>query len=133
MDNRIPIVLFVSSTLVVAPLFGEDQPHAEFMGVAPSVNVGIAASGQFSNVSSGTVTYHSVPLFLEQILPHDRLVIQASVLVPPSVSTSHVSVTSRTGADPFFQRRGRSSPVEPKALARPLWTRSFQQFRPRRR
>jgi hypothetical protein len=35
-DNRIslPIVLFVSSTLVVAPLCGENEPHAEFIGVA---------------------------------------------------------------------------------------------------
>jgi hypothetical protein len=131
----IPIAAGLSVGLVATLVLGEDHPHAEFQSVAPTVNSNIAASGGFfSNTSPQTFTYthHPAPVSLEQLLPHDRLVLQTSALVtPPEAGRPSIAIC-RTGPDPFFLRRQR--PPRPELLAPklpPFWCRSFQKFRPR--
>lgn len=127
------VALGVIGTLVYGETHGESQEHAQYAAVAPSVNVNVAASGGFfSNVSASTVTvtHHPAPLNLEQLLPYDYLVIQTGALTPP---TELKVAIPGTGADPFFQRRERPSPVKvTTAQLSPFWCASFQKFRARR-
>ena len=131
------IALSVAVGLVAGPLYGEDRPHAEFLSVSPTLTSDIAASGGLvrSNVSAQVValTYHPAELNIEQLIPHDHLVIQTSELTPPTgkVNCSSIVIPG-TGPDPFFLRRQRSSRPEVLAPKRPpFWCDSFQKFRSR--
>lgn len=137
MKHRItvPIAAGLAVGLATTLVCGEDQPHAEFVSVASTVTANIGASGGFfSNASPQivTYTYHPAPVSLEQLLPHDRLVLQASALVtPPQAGRTSVAIC-RSGTDPFFLRRQR--PSRPQLFAPklpPFWCCSFQKFRAR--
>jgi hypothetical protein len=72
-----------------------------------------AIGGPVGNMSASTVTYsyQSSPENLEFLLPHDRLVIQDTALMPPTVNLARF--LPATGANQFFQRSaayGRSIP-----------------------
>jgi hypothetical protein len=136
MKHRImvPIAAGLSVGLVATLVFGEDQPHAEYLS-ASTVTSNIAASGGFfSNASPQIVTYnyHPAPVSLEQLLPHDQLVVQTKALATPPQADRSCAPISRTGPDPFFLRRQHPSRAEllaPKLA--PFWCSSFQKFRAR--
>jgi len=127
------IVVGVLAALVWGEVQGEYHPHAEF--VVPSTSNMLAASGagpMVSNVSASTVTisYQAAPQTLEQILPHDHLVIQNVALVPPT--PAQILIGPRTGANPFFLQRRRPTAIKVRYLdVKPFWCASFQQFRSR--
>lgn len=141
MGQKRSVALTLVIALGVGPvasslLYGEEQPHGEEPHAdfsVPSLNVSFAASGMSSNNSNSTATvlvyppetFHSV-LALEELRPHDHLVIQTSAaLIPPSARSTFFSKPNpRTGSDPFFQRRQRL--VAPIAKNPPL---SWQKFR----
>lgn len=121
------VALGMVGALVWCETHGESQEHAQYTAVAPNASVNIGGSGGFfSNVSTATVTYHAPPVNLEQLVPHERLVIQASALTPLNAWTVAVAAT---GQDPFFQRRPRPARLTvatPKLP--PFWCASFQKF-----
>jgi hypothetical protein len=129
------IALGLAVGVVAAPLYGEDQPHAEFLSVSPTLTLtaNLAVSGgQISNSTSQMVTYHAASVNLEQLLPHNRLVTQDIALVTPPVDRFN-TILPRTGSDPFLQRRQRPSRLEVSAPKLPsFWCDSYQKFRGRR-
>jgi hypothetical protein len=137
MKHRIvvPIAAGLSVGLVATLVFGEDQPHAEFQSAAPTTTSNLVASGGvFSNTSPQIVsyTYHPAPLSLEQLLPHDHLVIQTGALATAPQADRPSAPVSRTGPNPFFLRRQRPSRLELLTPnLRPFWCSSFQKFRAR--
>jgi hypothetical protein len=79
----------LSSVSVAAEFRHEDQPeqpHAEYLAIAPGAGVGNNnANIAMDNVSPSTVTvtHHPAPLNLEELLPHDHLTIQVNGLLTP--------------------------------------------------
>jgi hypothetical protein len=125
------LVLGVLGTLVFSEVQGESQPHTQYMAGSTANNL-VASGGYVDNVSASTVsyTYHPSPVALEDLLPHNRLVIQVSALTPPTVRLTR-SIPA-TGANPFFQRRQRAPRLEIQSPKNPLfWCASFQKFRGR--
>ncbi len=125
------IALGVLGTLVYAEVQGESQEHAQYV-VPSTANNLLASGGPVSNVSASVVTYSYTPspVALENLLPHERLVIQVSALAPPTANLARF--LPATGANPFFQRRQRAPRLEvqtPKVP--PFWCASFQKFRGR--
>ncbi|MGA2201794.1 MAG: hypothetical protein ABSG40_07515 [Terriglobales bacterium] len=122
--------------LVAVALYADDQPHAEFVAVAPNVNVNanIVASGGISNSTAQIETFHPAVLNLEELLPHDRLVVQTSELIPLTENVDRFNIVNpRTGLDPFFQRRQQPSRLKVAApKLPPFWCNSFQKFCGRR-
>jgi hypothetical protein len=125
------LVLGVLGTLVYCEVQGENQPHADYVALSTS-NALLATGGPVSNVSpsTSTLTYHASPVTLEEILPHDRLVIQNTALTPPTVTLA--SSVPATGANPFFRPRQRvARQVVQFPKVPPFWCSSFQKFRAR--
>jgi len=125
------IVLGVLGTLVYGEVQGDSHPHAQYIAVSPTNNL-VASGGFVSNVSPSTLTYtyQPSPVTLECLLPHDRLVIQATGLTPPTVKLNR-SVPA-TGANPFLQRRRRAPRLQVRSpKIAPFWCVSFQKFRAR--
>ncbi len=129
---RSSIAVGVLGGLIYGEVHGESHPHAEFITISPT-NALFASGGlMVSNVSASTVTvtYHPSPVTLEQILPHDHLVIQTTALTPPTEMLGRS--IPRRGSDPFFQRRHHPSRLEVRSpKVKPFWCASFQQFRVR--
>ncbi|MFZ1011441.1 MAG: hypothetical protein WAN65_31685 [Candidatus Sulfotelmatobacter sp.] len=125
------IALGLLGTLVYAEVQGENHPHAQYMAGSTANNL-VASGGYVSNVSASVVTYTYTPspVVLENLLPHDRLMIQDAALTPPTVKL--VRSLPATGANPFFERRQRAPRLEVQSpKVRPFWCASFQKFRGR--
>jgi len=91
----------------------------------------IVDSGASGSASGQGVLWDYSPatLRLELLIPPDRLEVQTTTEVAPSISNIGLPPT---GADPFFQHRQRL--LRPAALNHRLtsfWCSSFQRFRPR--
>jgi hypothetical protein len=128
---RVSIAVGVLGAIAYGEIYGESHPHAQFIAVSPTNNL-VASGGFVSNVSASTETYIHQPsaVVLEQFVPCDRLVIQASVLTPPADNLVH-SVPA-TGKSPFFQGRERAPHLQIAVPKVPqFWSASFQKFRPR--
>jgi hypothetical protein len=126
------IAVGVLGALIYGDVHGESHPHAEFIAISPTNTLFASGGLVVSNVSASTMTatYQPSPVTLEQILPHDHLVIQTTALTPPTEMLRLFS--PRTGSDPFFQRRHHSSRPEVRSpKVKPFWCASFHQFRAR--
>jgi hypothetical protein len=125
------LVLGVLGTLVFAEVHGENQPHAQYMAGSTANNLA-ASGGYVDNVSASTVTYTYQPstVVLEDLIPHNRLVIQVSALTTPTVELPRS--LPGTGVDPFFQRRQRAPRLEVQSpRVKSFWCASLQKFRGR--
>jgi len=125
------LVLGVLGTLVYGEVQGDAHPHAQYI-VPSTTNNLLASGGPVGNVSASLViyTYTPSPVALENLLPHDRLVIQVSALTPPTVKLARC--IPATGANPFFQRRQRAPRLDVQSSkVPPFWCASFQKFRGR--
>lgn len=125
------LALGLVGALVYGEVQGESHPHAQYITVSPTNNL-LASGGYISNVAASTAmyTYLPSPIALEHLLPHERLVITVSALIPPIDKL--VAPVRLTGINPFFQRRQRARRLEVRtAKAPPFWCASFQKFRPR--
>jgi len=128
---RATVVVGIIGTLAWCETRGDSQEHAQYASGSTLNDIG--PSGQFfgnASSSTATVTYHPAPLNLEQLIPHERLVIQTSALTPPVAWRSAIPVT---GSNPFHQFR--QHPAHLKVVGQRLpafWCATYQKFRARR-
>src|SRR5436309_3524529 len=96
------IALGVVGTLAYAEVQGEGHPHAQYTAGSTANNL-VASGGDVSNVSASAVTYtyQPSPVNLEFLVPHDRLVIQATSLTQPTIKLARSVPAS--GTNPFFR------------------------------